>query len=440
MAGSKDDAAKQSQSAGPGKLPPELLANIHDRLEFLDRIAFATVFAASGDDVLSFPTPWLHLPCDDKEKHPATATLFSLADRRAATVRAPDPALHDYKVLGSSHGWLATGDNQGQIHLVNPATGEQHALPHIATMGVFVPGNNSRGYFSVSFRRFLTVRFGGGPPFEDSRWGAEGHGGVTYLGGEDLRTRFYRKVVLSVGRRPGRHAAMLILSESYGAPAFAAVEDGGAWRLGRSQDDVEDAIHHDGRFHSVSYSGIVEAWERDVESGAYTSTAVAPRLTTGGEGMSSRKYLVAAPDGRLMVVVKNWTKERGYLWNKTWTCSFHVYVLGDDGQWKETRDIGDAALFIGLNNSLCVPRMRRPEIEAGCVYYTDDQLWEAALRKRNKDIKYRDDDDGDDYVDIRPAGVYSLKDGTVKKIDALGPQLYRGFTPTPPVWITPSIP
>jgi hypothetical protein len=84
--------------------------------------------------------------------------------------------------------------------------------------------------------------------------------------------------------------------------------------------------------------------------------------------------------------------------------------------------------------------MRRPEIEAGCVYYTDDQLWEAALRKRNKDIKYRDDDDGDDYVDIRPAGVYSLKDGTVKKIDALGPQLYRGFTPTPPVWITPSIP
>ncbi|XP_071676889.1 uncharacterized protein [Lolium perenne] len=233
---------------------------------------------------------------------------------------------------------------------------------------------------------------------------------------------------------------MLILSEIFGAPAFAAVEDGSAWRVARSRDGVEDAIHHDGRFHSVSYSGVVEAWERDAGSGAYAGTPVAPRLlATVGEGMSSHKYLAAALDGRLMVVVKCWTKERGFLWNKTWTCSFQVHVLGDDGQWKETRDIGDAAVFVGLNNSLCVPKIRRPEIEAGCVYYTDDQLWEAAVRKRNKDIKYRNDGD-DDYVDIRPAGVYSLKDGTVKKIDALGPQLYHGFTPTPPVWITPSFP
>ncbi|KAM0850168.1 hypothetical protein ACQ4PT_053254 [Festuca glaucescens] len=435
MAGSKDDAAKRRQAAGPGKLPPEMLANIHDRMEFLDRIAFATVFAASCDDIFSLPTPWLLLPCDN-DKDPVIATLFSVADRRAATVRAPDPALRDYIVLGSSHGWLATGDNRGQIHLINPATGEQHALPDIATMGVFVT-ENGRVYFSVWIKRFLTARFGGGPLFGDNCWRAEGHGGITYSA-DDMHTWFYRKAVLSIGRRPERHVAMLILNEIFGAPAFTTAEDGGAWRLAQSRDGIEDAIHHGGRFHSVSYSGVVEAWERDAESGAYTSTAVAPRLTAGGEGMSSHKYIVAAPDGRLMVVVKYWTKEKGYLWNKTWTCSFQVHILSDDGKWTETRDIGDAALFIGLNNSLCVPKMRHPEIEAGCVYYTDDQLWEAAVRKRNKDIKYRDDDD--DYIDVWPVGVYSLKDGTVKKIDALGPQQYRGFTPMPPVWITPSIP
>jgi hypothetical protein len=125
MIGSKGDAA------GLGKLLPELLAYINDRLEIVDRFAFATVLAAycNDDSVFSKPTPWLLLPCE-KEKNSATATLFSVADRQAATVCAPDPALRGYSVLGSSHGWLATADYKGQIHLVKPATGEQHTPGH----------------------------------------------------------------------------------------------------------------------------------------------------------------------------------------------------------------------------------------------------------------------------------------------------------------------
>ena len=106
-------------------LLPELLADIHDRLGFLDRIAFAAVFAAScdGDDYFR-SAPWLLL-AGKNEENPAATTLYSVADRRAATVRAPYPALRDdHLVLGSSRGWLATADDQGQIYLVNPATGE----------------------------------------------------------------------------------------------------------------------------------------------------------------------------------------------------------------------------------------------------------------------------------------------------------------------------
>ncbi|KAK1641588.1 hypothetical protein QYE76_059393 [Lolium multiflorum] len=435
MARSNGDAAKRPEAAGLGQLPPELLANIHDRLEFLDRIAFATVFAAScgcdDDNIFSPPAPWLLLT-GEKNKDSATATLFSFADRRAATVRASDPAMRGHLVIGSSRGWLATADDSGQIYVVNPATGEQRAFPDINTMGVFLPSTDDLWSFKVWIERFLTARFGGGPPFPDNGCGPERDGETTFHGWE-MGTRFYRKVILAIGRCPESHAAMLILNRKFGAPAFATAEDGGAWRLAPSPDGVEDAIHHDGRFHSVSYWGVVEAWERDAESGAYTSTAVAPRLLTivgnigGKERKSPCKYLAAAPDGRLMVVVKHvqiqLAKHEWHRWLDMRRWAFKVHVLGDDGQW---RDIGNAALFVGVNNSLCM--------------------------HREKDMDYSDDDDERDghvvdedvgvysFKEVQAVGVYSLKDGTVKKIGGLNRQTYRSFTYTPPVWITPSIP
>ncbi|KAM3399930.1 hypothetical protein ACQJBY_005040 [Aegilops geniculata] len=408
-------------------LPPELLDNIHDRLGFLDRIAFAAVFAAScggNDDIFKPSAPWLLLPGKNEE----TLELFSVADRRGAAARASGPALPGHVVLGSSRGWLATADELGQIYLVNPATSEQHALPHIATMGVFNDRSWPHDSFTVRVRCFLTIRYGRGPPFPDSSLGREGYGGYSFA----PNYMFYRKVVLPP-RRPGSYdTAMLILWDVFGAPAFATAEDG-VWKLARSEDGVEDAIHHDGQFYSVSYSGVVEVWQRDAESGEYTSTAVTPRLAIE-EGSSRRplKYLVAAPGGRLMVVLKYGRVTKKRYDREGWTCSFKVHVLGDHGQWNETRDIGDVALFVGVNNSLCVQTSGCPEIEAGCVYFTDDRL-----RGVRKQFSSRVDDDD---VDVRAVGVYSLKDGTLKKMEALGQEYNRFRFSRPPVWITPSIP
>ncbi|XP_073360619.1 uncharacterized protein [Aegilops tauschii subsp. strangulata] len=256
-------------------LLPELMADIHDRLGFLDRIAFAAVFAAScdDDDVFKPSSPWLLLP-GKNEENPAAATLFSVADRRAATVRAPYPALRDdHLVLGSSRGWLATADDQ-----VNPATGEQHTLPDITTMGVFL--HTPYEEFIVNIWRFMAIQFGLGPSFINDSLRRLVHG-THVLTADEMRTSFYRKVFLSPAspRRPGSYGtAMLILGPDFGAPAFATAEDA-VWMLAPSHDGVEDAIHHNGWFLSVSYSGVVEAWQRDTESGGYTSTAVTPRLT-----------------------------------------------------------------------------------------------------------------------------------------------------------------
>jgi hypothetical protein len=77
-----------------------------------------------------------------------------------------------------------------------------------------------------------------------------------------------------------------------------------------------------------------------------------------------------------------------------------------------------------------MPTIGRPQIKAGCIYYTDDKLGPAELRKQVSS-SYSD-------ADLRAVGVYCLMDGTVKKIEALGKER-RSFYP-PPAWITPSIP
>uniref|UniRef100_R7W518 KIB1-4 beta-propeller domain-containing protein n=1 Tax=Aegilops tauschii TaxID=37682 RepID=R7W518_AEGTA len=184
-----------------------------------------------------------------------------------------------------------------------------------------------------------------------------------------------------------------------------------------------------------------DAWQRDTESGTFTSTAVTPKLIVKQGGWPChRKYLAAGPGGRLMVVLKYAQVTKDLHSRDGWTCTFKVHVLGDDGQWKETMDIGDVALFVGVNTSLCVPTMGCPGIMAGCIYFTNDELGVAKLR-RTKDLSsrsYKSCDDEPVNSDIRALGVYSLKDGMVKKMEALQQQ-YRIFS-APPVWITPSVP
>ncbi|CAM0882404.1 unnamed protein product [Alopecurus aequalis] len=388
-------------------LVPDVLANIHGRLGFLDRVAFAAVFTTScGDDLFMPDTPWLVFP----SHKPATVQLFSVADRRGATVPAPEPALRGHLVLGSSRGWLATADDRGQIYLVNPATGEQHELPHMSTIGIFHPSTNKH-YFTLDVDSLLTIRYGHGPPFNHV-WCN------TFTWPSDTTcTSMYRKVVLSPSPRRNQYAAMLIWNRDFGAPAFSSAEDP-TWRLAPSHDGVEDAIHHGGKFYSVSYAGLLKAWEREAESGSYTSTAVAPRLAMEEDKEPScRKYVAVSPSGQLMVVIK-YTEQMP----EKSPFSFRVHVLRNDGQWNETTDVGDMAVFVGMNNSLCVPTIGRPQIKRGCIYHTDDLV--EAMVGRKKALA------SSSYVyssrhnsDLTGVWVYSLMDGTLKE--------QRSFYPPP---------
>ncbi|XP_020200319.1 uncharacterized protein [Aegilops tauschii subsp. strangulata] len=282
------EAEEEPEPAGAGvSLSPDVLANIHARLAFPERLAFAAVFRAERH-AFRPEAPYLLLP----GRTPDIGTLYSVADRRAAAVRSPAHAF-----IGSSRGWLVTINTAAAatLRLINPVTGEQRGLPAITTIPCV------HALHRGSHLEFTLEPFTWGPPYPGGRQPV----GTFTLEVEQTRGFLYRKVV----RAPAAAAAMLITGPCLGMPAFAMTEEV-AWRLAPSRDGVEDAIHHDGRFYSLGYSGAVAAWERDPDTGEFGSTTITPRLTNeDSQPWRRRKYLVAAPGpaGRLMVVLKETT-------------------------------------------------------------------------------------------------------------------------------------
>ncbi|CAN6275199.1 unnamed protein product [Urochloa humidicola] len=463
----------------------ELHAEIHRRLPFLVRLAFASVCTATGH-MLSPEAPWLVLPdealqekkaaatadtgydyeaydSDDMEPPmpepeeeekdtptPAAAageeksTVISMADRRSeASMRTSDLALADRVIFGSTDGWLVTADEKATLRMANPATGAQADLPAISTIP-FLHSTGGGSWFVLDVEPFLRVRFGGAPPpADDKHWGSSLPRTST-LTAAQMRQKFYRKVVLSPSPRPGSYAAMLIPERHIGAPAFADAA-AACWRMAPSAAGVEDAIHHGGRFVSVSYAGDVEAWRRDPATGEYASEAVAPRLAFDDGKHPVRKYLAASPEGQLMAVLKHARvveqvrHEDNY--NSTAKVArvvFEVRVLdAAAGRWEAAPDIGDAALFVGVNATVCVAA--RGGVEAGCVYFADDEVGEACLRHAQGITslpRNRYDRNEVDETELRATGVYSLETGMVK--ERIAEKSDNQLRWPPAAWFTPS--
>nr|AHW98554.1 hypothetical protein [Oryza sativa f. spontanea] len=426
-----DDAAVDYSN-----LPPDIVVDIHARLTHLDRLTVAAVFGAAGHS-MSPEAPWLAIPGGETATAPAPPTkLYSISDRRAAAARAGEAAMRGCFVLGGSgDGWLVTADKRSRLRMVNPVTGAHRALPAITTCPFFYTMSwAGRGsHVNLTAGPFMRVRHGGGGPPPPPPEQLIGTSLYTVTAGQ-VRQFVYRKVVLSAAaaaRPGGSYAAMLILSPDLGAPMFATSDDP-AWRVAPSRDGVEDAIHHRGRFYSITYTGVVEEWDRRGGGGGFTSRTVAT-APLKPDDLKNRKYIAAAPDGKLMVVVKFFkdikyqTRGRdGYL-RRTHTVTdmrvlFKLLVLDDEesGRWrKKEEEVGDAAaavLFVGANASMCVAATSGGDLAGACIYFTDDDVVRGRPFDKSKDDdhwRYREDDR--EIV----AGVYSLEKHRAHKLPVL---------------------
>uniref|UniRef100_A0A804M0A2 KIB1-4 beta-propeller domain-containing protein n=1 Tax=Zea mays TaxID=4577 RepID=A0A804M0A2_MAIZE len=65
--------------------------------------------------------------------------LYSLAEKKTYTLTLPDPPLCSRYIFGSSYGWIVTADERSELHIVNPITGDQIALPSVTTIDQVKP-------------------------------------------------------------------------------------------------------------------------------------------------------------------------------------------------------------------------------------------------------------------------------------------------------------
>ncbi|CAL4949186.1 unnamed protein product [Urochloa decumbens] len=118
------------------QLQQDLLVSIFSRLEFPDLVHSGAVcmpwylsYSAVRRFRLCSPNQGPYIVYSSGDREINTATLHNLCTNKMYHVTLPDPPFITRHVIGSSHGWLVTADEQSNLHLLNPITGAQIALP-----------------------------------------------------------------------------------------------------------------------------------------------------------------------------------------------------------------------------------------------------------------------------------------------------------------------
>ncbi|OEL35674.1 hypothetical protein BAE44_0003307 [Dichanthelium oligosanthes] len=162
-------------------------------------------------------------------------------DASAATLYSPSSAL-----VGSAQGWLATADEASNLHLVNPLTGAQVALPLVTALYHVESFLDEHGNLMYGVR--------------ESEYLDDLDDPVQYPA-QKLRLFLYYKVVMSSSPSKGRDCIVLLLHRPDGQISFTHVGDD-RWTQVTDQtlkwdSGYRDALYNkkDGLFYVLSFDG-----------------------------------------------------------------------------------------------------------------------------------------------------------------------------------------
>uniref|UniRef100_A0A0E0MGY1 F-box domain-containing protein n=1 Tax=Oryza punctata TaxID=4537 RepID=A0A0E0MGY1_ORYPU len=124
------------------ELPQDILMDIFSLLEIPDLMRSSSVCTSWRSACTSLrrlgqydrhQTPCLFYTSESDGDN--VACLYHLAAKKVYRLTLPDPPIRRRHLIGSSHdGWLVTADERSELHMVNPITGEQVALPSVTTI------------------------------------------------------------------------------------------------------------------------------------------------------------------------------------------------------------------------------------------------------------------------------------------------------------------
>uniref|UniRef100_A0A0A9CHZ5 KIB1-4 beta-propeller domain-containing protein n=1 Tax=Arundo donax TaxID=35708 RepID=A0A0A9CHZ5_ARUDO len=352
-------------------------------------------------------TPCLFYTSEDDGDN--VACLYSLAEKRVYKLTLPEPPIRSRYLIGSSNGWLVTADDRSELHIVNPITGEQIALPSVSTIEQVKPIFDDAGVLQE---------------FELSQYWAEGVIGDPSMHGlDELRDTLYFKAFVFSDSTTGSYIVVLI-HDPISQLSFARAGDS-KWTGLPPSADYEDCIYMDGLLYAVTGTSGIDVF--DLSGPVILRKVIMDDMKNY---IYEHLYIVQTPSGDVLLV---WREQ-------------DVAVGDDEGEdaperdlseiIKETREITlykvdmtakelveinilhDHVFFLGLSQSHCVSAKEYPQLKASHVYLTDDDKGFAFLKSNCRDIC-----------------VFDLESNNVEEIVAS--QCWCSWPA--PIWITPNL-
>ncbi|OQU83770.1 hypothetical protein SORBI_3005G170500 [Sorghum bicolor] len=421
------------------RLPEDLLVSVLGALHVADAIRSGAVCASWHAAYVAFrrlrlPSP-RQPPCllyASDAVAPGAAVLHCPSTGVTLQIPFPRAPLARRPLLGSGHGWLVTADEASDLHLLNPVTGDQVALPPIAALHHVERGTDEQGDPAYLVYENLCGEY------NPSKRRCEIDTKPTMLELDQAHYYMYHRVAISASPSAGRACVVLLLHMPHGEISFARIGDerwtwvapentaGLPWRFFYVDIMYSDA---DGLFYVLGSDAAIYSLDLD------GPTPVAAKVLAGvPKSANYTKYLVQTPRGDILQV---W-RRRTYVELLTPVELPPDYVDEDDIQdpflelvttdvqlYKRMdmiKSLPDCALFLGLNGSMCLPVRDFPGLKPDCAYVTDDFLEYVNMLKYNP----------------REVGIWSLAEQSMSRLVDVSPVVYPWLTWPSPIWIKPS--
>ncbi|CAI8600164.1 unnamed protein product [Vicia faba] len=381
-------------------LPPEIIETISQKLPiYTDYIRFRSVCRTWFS---SLPKTPLHLPPQLPWLIFSQQSFFDISTHKTHLINLPLSS-HRTRICGSSHGFLIILNETPQIRLFNPLTGASLFLPPLHTF----PNVVSFDYSNIGREYFVR----------------NPNGDLGFFNLKQMCNYFIRKIVLSSSPQNDHFVAFAIV-DGYNNLAFCK-KGYDSWIF--MSDEIfqfwEDVVYHQGLFYAVSKGGMIVVCDVDIPRVSVIETNVPVEF-------SGDIFYVVFSGEEMLLVTRSLGQEfsdGGIESNDMFvykTVGFEVFKMDWNVMaWEKIETLGDRALFVGGNSSLCFSAVDFVGCCADCIYFTDD------YSESNHDDAYGKHD----------FGVFRLLDQIIDPLLPSYPRNSYSWLGWPlPIWVSPN--
>ncbi|XP_044978827.1 uncharacterized protein LOC123446218 [Hordeum vulgare subsp. vulgare] len=335
------------------------------------------------------------------------ACLYSLAEKRVYSLTLPDPPIGDRYLIGSSHGWLITADDKSELHLINPVTGQQIALPSVVTIGYVEPIFDNGGTlieYELRLQRY-------NPDLNPQMVGPK----IFTHAPDKLRDHAYIRAFIFPDPPTGSYIVVLIHGPRRQL-SFARVGDC-KWTFLPPDSNYEQCVYMGGLLYASTRYGRMDVF--DLTGPTATRNIIADEIAIHSSEYRGVFYLLQAPWGGLLQVCrKTEVIDAGYEELIVETNKILLHKVDMEAEdLVEINSLHHNVLFLGRNQPICLSAEEYPQLKANCVYFADDEQYNWMYKTNPRDI-----------------GVLNLEDDSREEIVS---PLWCSWPS--PIWITPSL-